>query len=195
MFHLTFLLGHIVLVTELMVRPSKFLSKIQGWNDSPFPHPTPAGAHDDVPGMWITRAAFVRHVQHLTTTTHYDDLNDKHNNSERAKTKITANTTENCDEGSQPMFVTSRQVYVGASLLMTVMGSTNAIIKGSNRLIRNKDIPWVSTHFERINCFKNMCCTIARPHHVLGSRLNKGNQKLSAYDKRKVLTRSLNSIG
>jgi hypothetical protein len=56
------------------------------------------------------------------------------------------------------MFVTSRQVHAGASLLMTVMGSTNAMIKWSNRLIRNKDMPWVSTqyHFKSINCFKNM---------------------------------------
>lgn len=83
----------------------------------------------------------MRDVQRVTTTTHYDDLKEKHNNSERAKTKIIVNITEKCDEENQPMFVTSRQVYVGASLLMTVMGSTNAMIKGSNRLIRNKDMP------------------------------------------------------
>ena len=135
---------------------------------------------DDVPNMQITRDVFVRHVQRVTTTTHYDDLKDKHNNSKRAKTKKIVNITEKWDEENQPMFVTSRQVYVGASLLMTVMGSTNAMIKGSNRLIRNKDMPWVSTqyHFKRINCFKNMCCTIASARHVFGSRLNKGNQKL-----------------
>jgi len=107
----------------------------------PLPHPTPADAHDDVPDMRIARDVFVRHVQRVTTTTHYDDLKDKHNSSERAKTKIIVSITEKCDEENQPMFVTPRQVYVGASLLMTVMGSTNAMIKGSNRLIRNKDMP------------------------------------------------------
>jgi hypothetical protein len=81
------------------------------------------------------------YLQRVTTTTYYDDLIDKHNNSERAKTKIIVNITEKCDEENRPKFVTSRQVHVGASLLLSVMGSTNAMIKRSNRLIRKKDIP------------------------------------------------------
>ena len=178
MFYLIFLLRHIVLVTELMARPSIFFSKIQGWNYSPPSPPHPRWCQD----MRITRVRFVRHVQRVTTRRHYDDLKDKHNSSEPAKTEIIVNIREKYDEENQPMFVTSRQVYVGASLLMTVMGSTNAMIKGSNRLIRNKDIPWVSTqyHFKRINCFKNMRSTIANARHVFGSRPDKGNQTLSS---------------
>ena len=72
----------------------------------PIPHPTPAGVHDDIPDMRITRDVFVRHVNRVTTT-HYDDLKDKHDNSEPAKTKILANITEKCDEEKPPMFVTS----------------------------------------------------------------------------------------
>jgi hypothetical protein len=63
-----------------------FLSKIQGRNYFPFPTLTPAGAHDDIPDMRITRDAFMSDVQHMTTT-HYDGQKDKHNNSVRAKTK------------------------------------------------------------------------------------------------------------
>jgi len=175
MLRLIFLPGHIVLVTELMARSSIFLSKIQGWNYSPFPTPPPLVPMTmyqtcESPETYLWDMYNVWPQQHIMTTWK--------TNTTIQKTKITANITEKCDEENQPMSVTSRQVYVGASLLMTVMGSTNAMIKGSNRLIRNKDIPWVSTHFKRINCFKNMCCTIASPRHVFGLRLNKRNQKL-----------------